>query len=69
MDTGIISVAGWINLTTLLLWRFASLDRAALHASVTRKAAYYGFDPRWVSIHPGGTEVAAADPPPFQQVV
>ena len=54
MDTGIISVVGWINLTTLLLRRFASFRRAALHASVTRRATSYGLDPQLVSIQPGG---------------
>lgn len=32
-----------------LLRCFASFDRAALHASVTRRAASYGFHLRWVS--------------------
>ena len=49
MDTGISSAVGWINLTTLLLRRFASFGRATLHASVTRRAASYGFHPQLVS--------------------
>ena len=45
MDTGIDLAVGWINLTTRLL-RFASLDRAALQASVTRRATSYGIGPQ-----------------------
>lgn len=37
-----------------LLRFFASFARAGLHASVTRRAAYYGFHPQLVSIRPGG---------------
>ena len=48
MDTGISSAVGWINLTTRLL-RFASFGRAALHASVARRATSIGFDPHLVS--------------------
>ncbi len=43
MDTGIISAVGSINLTTLLLRRFASFGRTALHTSVTREGAFYEF--------------------------
>ena len=46
MDTGTGSAVGWINLTTLLLRRFASFGRAALHGPVTRRATSYGFHPR-----------------------
>ena len=49
MDTGTSPAMGWINLTTLLLRRFASFRRAALRASVTRRATSYGFDPQLVS--------------------
>jgi len=52
MDTDISSAVGWINLTTLLLRRFASFGLASLHASVTRRAKTYGLDPQWVSIQP-----------------
>ena len=45
-----LSALGWINLPTLLL-RFASFGRAALHASVTRRAESYGFHRRMVSLH------------------
>ena len=45
-----------------LLRCFASFARAALHASVTRRAALYGFHPPWVSIQPSGTKAAEADP-------
>lgn len=37
---------------------FASFARAALHASVTRRATSYEFHPSWVSIQPSGAEVA-----------
>ena len=50
-----------------LLRCFASFDRAALHASVTRRAASYGFRLQWVSIQPSGTKAAEADPRPFQR--
>ena len=49
MDTDTNSAVGWINLTTLLLRRFASFGRAALQASVTRRATLYGFHPQEVS--------------------
>ncbi len=51
MDTGIGSSVGGINLTTRFL-RFVSFGRAALHASVTRGAASYGFHPQSVSFRP-----------------
>ena len=37
MDTGISSARGWINLTTLLLRRFASLVVLPVYASVDPK--------------------------------
>jgi len=50
MGTGTGSAVRWINLTTLLLRRFASFGRAAIHASVTRGATLYGSHPHEVSI-------------------
>ena len=41
-----------------LLRCFASFAGAALHASVTRRAASYGFDTQSVSIRPGGRRTA-----------
>ena len=65
MDTGIISALVWINLTTWLL-RFASFDRAALHAPVTRRATSYGLGQKKVSIQPGGDEDLCRTVPSFQ---
>jgi hypothetical protein len=45
-----------------LLGCFASFARAALHASVTRRATSYGFHPPSVSIRPSETMAAEADP-------
>ena len=44
----------------------ASVARAALHASVTRRAAPYGFRPQWVSIPPSRTKAIEADSRPSQ---
>ena len=37
------------------------LSRAALHASVTRRATYYGCGPQLVSVRPGETKAAGSD--------
>ena len=50
-----------------LLRCFASFDRVALHPSVTRRAALYGFHPQSVSIDPSGTRISEADPRPSQR--
>lgn len=41
---------------------FASLDPAALRASVTQREVFYGFDPQSVSIQPGGPKGSDAHP-------
>ena len=53
MGTGISSALGQINLTTLLHRRFASFGRAALHATVTRRATSCGFHPPRPKAHCG----------------
>ncbi len=47
-----------------LLRCFASFAPAALHASVTRRAASYEFHPSWVSLQPSGTRSVERDPRP-----
>ena len=47
---------------------FVSFAGAALHPSVTRRAASYGFYPRWVSIQPSEPKAAEADPGPCREL-
>ena len=66
-DGRISSAVEQINLTTCVSSRcFASLARAALHASVSRREEYCGVRPRLVSSQSAGTQEAYAGPRPPQ---